>query len=327
MFTILVTGVGSIIGYGIIGSLRRSEISTRIIGIDINSDAYGRWVSDHFITGVRASSQDFIPLINRISEDYKIDLVIPGIEQDLFALWDNRDRIKTRVVFNSDVCIGLSRNKYETYRYLSQFDIRLIPTLKDSSYKDCVNVLGLPFLLKPLSSSASKGIETIYNEDEFNFYTRKNAGCCIYQKIVGSPESEYTVAVFGNGAGQFFDYIILKRKLSGEGATQKAVMTEDEDILDYVKHLCRILKPEGPTNIQLRKEGSKVYLLEINARISSACSIRTLMGYNDPEMCIKYYLINQKIKPSNKIPGKVIRYISDNFIHQNENSNNIRHSW
>ncbi|NJO25194.1 MAG: ATP-grasp domain-containing protein [Bacteroidia bacterium] len=325
MFNILVTGVGSIIGYGIIESLKQSAIHTCITGTDIYKDAYGRVLSDHFVTGVKAESNDFIPFINKVVEEYKIDLIIPGIEQDLYKLWEFRDKVTSRIVLNSDLCTRLSKDKYETFLYLSQFDIRLIPTLRNSSFHHCAQLLGLPFLLKPSSSYASKGIETISTEKEFEFYTTRNEGKCIYQKITGTSESEFTVAVFGDGNGSYFDHIILKRTLSGEGATQKAILVHDEDISEYVDQLCQIIKPAGPTNIQVRKEGKDVYLLEVNPRISSACSIRTLMGYNEPEMCLKYFLLQEDIKPAEKVRGSVVRYISDNFIPY-ENSSDFGHT-
>ncbi len=80
MYNILVTGVGSIIGYGIVDGLRKSTVKTRIIGIDIYEDAYGGGLCDKFIQGVRADADNFIEFINQLISDNKIDLIIPGIE-------------------------------------------------------------------------------------------------------------------------------------------------------------------------------------------------------------------------------------------------------
>jgi carbamoyl-phosphate synthase large subunit len=311
MFNVLVTGVGSIIGYGIIDGLRKSDIKTRVIGIDIYEDAFGGVLCDKFIKGLRADSDNFIDFINQISIDNKIDLIFPGIEQDLYKLWANKEKVKTEIVLNNDLCLSLSIDKLKTFEYLSKFNINLIPTLHDCTFADCVRAFGLPFLIKPVSSSASKGIEAVNNEKEFDFYAYKLFGECIYQKIIGSEDTEFTISTFGDGQGNILDYTILKRTLSKEGSTNKASLLEDNDILNYVRRLCTILNPIGPLNIQVRKEGSKVYLLEINPRISSACSIRTLFGYNEPEMCLKYFLNKESIIPAPKMHGKVVRFISD----------------
>ncbi len=314
MYNILVTGVGSIIGYGIIDGLRKSTIPVSITGVDIYDDAYGAVIADHFEKGVRADAPEYIDFINQVVDQYKIDLIIPGIEQDLYAMWEHRDKISTKVVFGNELCMQMAKDKLFTFEYLYEKNIRLIPTLHHCTFSECRDKFGLPFLLKPILSSASKGIELIRTEEEFDFYSRRAGGKCIYQKIVGSMEEEYTANVFGDGNGGLFDVIILKRKLSGEGATSKAVYTDNPLLLEYIKVLCTLLKPDGPMNIQLRTEAGVPYLLEINSRVSSSCSIRTSMGYNEPEMCLKYYLTGEKIVPAPRIPGRAIRYIADYFI-------------
>jgi carbamoyl-phosphate synthase large subunit len=247
-------------------------------------------------------------------EQQGIDLIIPGIEPDLYKLWESKDKVRTKIMLNNDLCIRISKNKLETYKYLSGKGIGLIPTLYQTGFRNCADGLGLPFLLKPESSSASKGIEVIHNEKEFDFFSQRVDGKCIYQKIVGTDDSEYTVAVFGDGTGEILDHLILKRKLSGEGATRKATVAEDAAIWEYVKKLSAILKPVGPLNVQVRKEGDHVYLLEINPRISSACSIRTLLGYNEPEMCLKYFLTKEPVVPGKKGKGTIVRFISDYYF-------------
>jgi carbamoyl-phosphate synthase large subunit len=311
-YNILVTGVGAIIGYGIIQSLKKSNLNLNIVAIDIYDDAYGKNIADTFYQGVLASSVDYVDFINEIVAKEKIDLIIPGIEQDLYSLFLNKEKINTKIVFNNELCINLSKDKWLTYNYLKEnFKLNLIPTLFSKSYEECVAELGLPFLLKPKSSYASKGIHIINNKREFDFYSENQLENSIFQKIIGTMSSEYTVSVFGNGEGDFFDSIILKRELSGEGATSKATVVQREIIDVYVAELVKVLKPIGPTNIQIRMENNIPYLLEINPRISSACSLRTSFGYNEPEMCINYFLLNETISPSVKKMGSAVRFIDD----------------
>ena len=92
--TVLITGVGAIIGYGLINSLKKSKYDCRIIGIDIFHDAVGQKWCDTFIQGVRADSDEFISFINNIIKTENVDLVIPGIEQDLKALIDGFEQLE-----------------------------------------------------------------------------------------------------------------------------------------------------------------------------------------------------------------------------------------
>jgi carbamoyl-phosphate synthase large subunit len=312
-YRVLVTGVGAIIGYGIINSLRRTNLPLRIYGTDIFPDAYGGTLVDEFVVGTRADSPSYLSFIESVIHEHSIDLIIPGIEQDLYSLAENKDAVSTRIVLNNDLCIQLSKNKLRTYEYFETLHQGfVIPTRHGCSYEECVRELGSPFVLKPFSSYASKGFQIIHRREQFDFFSAELRQECVYQRLVGDDDSEYTVAVFGDGAGSYYDSIVLKRVLSREGATAKAwLVPADAAITECVGAICRLLKPLGPTNIQLRKEGEQVFLLEINPRISSSCSIRTAMGYNEPEMCVRHFLLEEPIVPSVKTPGRVIRYIAD----------------
>ncbi|MEK7866794.1 MAG: ATP-grasp domain-containing protein [Planctomycetota bacterium] len=314
---ILVTGVGAIIGYGIVKSLRRSKLDCRVVGMDLLKDAYGGFLADHFAQAVPADSDEYVPFLRGLVAAQQIDLIIPGCEQDLYSLWEHRHQVPTRIVLNNDLCIRLSRNKLDTYRYFSQIDAPFaIPTLHDCTYAECVSRLGSPFILKLASSYASKGLQIIHSAEEFERHVAEvGASRCIYQRRVGNDEEEYTVGAFGDGRGSYFDSVILRRRLSREGATQVAVWVEqDHAVTDCVDSIFSTLKPVGPTNIQIRVEDGRAYLLEINPRISSTCSIRTAIGYNEPEMCVRYFLLGEACGVAPKRALKAVRYIEDHLI-------------
>lgn len=313
--TILVTGVGAVIGYGIIKSLRKSELPLRIVGMDIYPDAYGRDLVDDFVQAVPAASEGYLPFVQRLVSEHNIDLVIPGIEADLYALWRYRADVPARVVLNTDRCLELSRSKLETARYFADQPF-VIPTLHSCAYTECVARFGLPFIFKLVSSHASKGLTLIEDAAQFDYYTaRAGVGKCVYQRRVGSDDEEYTVAAFGDGQGGYFDSIILRRRLAQDGSTARAwFVADDTAIRSTVDTVFSMLKPVGPTNVQIRKQDGVAYLLEINPRISSACSIRTRMGYNEPEMCVRHFLWKETLKPTVKRPGAVVRFVEDHFV-------------
>ena len=140
------------------------------------------------------------------------------------------------------------------------------------------------------------------------------------QKYLEIKKNEYTCSIFGIRDGSFVNPICLERELSGEGATSKAINIEiNDELLQVLTLLSQKCLFEGPTNIQFIKFNSKYLLLEINARISSSTSIRTLFGINEAEMCIEYYFFSQIPKIRKQKYSKVIRYIKDLSL----DSNNI----
>lgn len=320
-FTILVTGVGAIIGYGVIRSLRSMSYPVRIVGIDIYPDAVGQHWCDIFERAVYSNSQDYPGFIRKIVLKYKINLVIPGIEQDVVRLSEIKDSLRdTGVIFalNDADLIKTANDKWLMHNKLIENGFPCIQTYIDGEFGELAERLGIPFLLKPRCSYASKGIQQIADEVDFIYWRRKLGVNFMVQEIVGDLESEYTVGVFGFGDGSCAKKIIFQRKLSGEGATVKAkvrVIPELDSLIDrYVKLLC----PIGPTNFQFRQHRGVFLLLEVNPRISSSTSLRTAFGYNEARMCLDYYLEGKRPEVGDVRSGFAVRYIDEVVIYDRD---------
>lgn len=319
-YNILVTGVGAIIGYGIIKSLRKSKYNCNIIGIDIYDDAAGRAWCDRFIRAIPACDIRYIDFVTDIINQYSIDLVFFGTEQELNKVSDSKKKLGSlysKFVINRKEIIDLADDKWKTYNFLIDSKMNAIPSTLDDDYTSVCDLLGDEFLLKPRKSYAGKGIVKISDEESFVYYKNRIAkDNYMVQKIIGDVEHEYTASAFCFGDGNCIKPIIMRRKLSQEGATAKAWVIEEQEIEEYVLKIIEVLKPIGPTNFQFRKEGNKYYLLEINPRISSATSLRASFGYNESEMCIDWFLNGNRDIVSEIKKGYAIRYIEDMVILQ-----------
>lgn len=313
-YNVLITGVGAIIGYGLINSLRQSKYDVRIVGMDIYDDAYGQYICDEFIQAIPAADENYPAFLRKIIADKKIDLVMFGTEQEIHRLIHEKEAMGDdyrKLVINNDRIVELSNDKWYTYEFLTENGFEAIPSYIEGEYEELKEKLGSPFLLKPRRSYASKGIEKIYNKEEFEFFRKRVAEQFMVQKIVGDVEHEYTAATFGFGDGECIKPIILKRKLSQEGATAKAWTMECPEMEIAIYEMVKILKPIGPTNFQFRFDDGQYYLLETNPRISSSTSIRMAFGYNEAEMCIEYFVEKQKPKDPVIREGTAVRYIAD----------------
>lgn len=315
---ILVTGVGAIIGYGIIESLRLANVNCKIIGTDIYAENYGKYVCDDFVQVPYTSNTNYQDTITKIISDYNIDLIFPGIEQDLYYFIENYSLFKTQIVLNQYELVSLSKDKLKMYEFLqSKSYAYLIPTFTNLTFASAVEKIGLPFVIKPKSSYASKGFYIINNEEKFIKISDEIDENTLFQPSTGTIDEEYTISIFGDGQGNYIDSLILRRYLSIAGASEKTyTIKEDVELMKAVTDLVTIFKPVGPTNFQFRKQDGKAFLLEINPRISSACSIRTKFGYNDPLFSIQHYLENKQYTIQQKKQGKAIRYIADNVSYE-----------
>lgn len=311
---VLVTGVGTIIGYGIINALKDCNYNVKIFGMDMNPDAVGKHWCDQFIVAVPASSENFIPFLKETIDKYQIDLVLLGIEQDMNKINQCRNELGnylSKISINSKFVIDVMNDKWKTYEFLKNNGFPVIDSTLEREYSKLRNYFCGDFLVKPRASYSSRGIKQISNVETFNYYNFLLADQFMAQRIVGDNDHEYTAAAFCYGDGRCSKPIILKRKLSFEGATQTAEVVDCQLIENSIIELTKLLKPIGPTNFQYRIENDIAYLLEINPRISSSTSIRNSFGYNEAEMAIQFY-VDKKIPDEPKLKkGKAIRYISD----------------
>lgn len=313
-YTALVTGVGAVIGYGIVRSLKRCRYDVAVVGTDVYHDAVGQHWCDAFIQAVWAADDGYCDFLSTVMNQYDVDLVFFGLEPEIYKVCDSKDNFKgdlSKLVLNRKELIDLSRDKWRMFEYLTAHDFPAIKSMIPEDYALTVQQLGLPCLVKPRYSSASRGIMRIDSLEDFCFWKNKMGDDFMVQQIVGDDEHEYTVGLFGLGDGSLTQSITFRRKLSREGATAKAQTVSITDLDEEVTKLASLFKPLGPTNFQFRLHKGHFLLLEVNPRISSSTSLRTAFGFNEAEMCIDFFA--EKRRPDSAVikQGTAIRYIED----------------
>ena len=144
----------------------------RLIGTTIYDDSVAPAFCDVFEKAIPTTEIDYIDWLLEIINKHKVDLIIPGIEADLYKWTENiqvLERSGVKILTNNLSLVNLCKDKWEFFQEVSKFDTKyLIPTSTESDYKSIVANYGLPFLLKPKRGFASKGIVKVSNEAEFN---------------------------------------------------------------------------------------------------------------------------------------------------------------
>ena len=319
MTTVMITGVGAIIGYGLLRSIRSSRSEVRLVGADIYNDAVGRTWCDEFEQAPLTASEDYFEWLADMVEKHHVDLIVPGIEQDVHRLSADRGKLvsfKCKVALNDPYLIDLTRDKWLMHQSLFDLDeATRIPSYLGGSYLELSTRLGLPFILKPRRSYASKGIVRVEKEQDFLAVEDMLGEHLMAQPLIGSDDEEYTVGAFGDGEGGVCAHISMQRYLAKDGSTAKAWIRNKPDLNETVLRLCSYFKPLGPTNLQFRLDNGCWKLLEINPRVSSTSSMRTAFGYNEASMIINYYLGGKlPVQPEIK-EGYATRYIEDHVVY------------
>jgi carbamoyl-phosphate synthase large subunit len=313
-YNILVTGVGAIIGYGIINSLKKSRYDINVIGADIYPDAVGRIWSDKFIQAELARSDNFEDYLLAAIADHDIDLIIPGIEQDIekcSSITGSIESAGAKLAINSNKALTLFNNKLLTYDLLRELNLPYLSYINAGTITpdDIRDNIGLPCIVKKKVSYAGKGLHVIENLDEAALYIGDTN--YVFQQYENAGQ-EFTVSIFGLGDGSYVSPIALKRTLGPDGATHKASTLPFDEFQHDVSAMCAKACPTGPTNFQFIESGENIKkLLEVNPRISSSTSIREKLGVNEAEMCIEYYLEGKTPENRAVINGKAQRFIDE----------------
>jgi carbamoyl-phosphate synthase large subunit len=323
MITILVSGASGIVGQGILKSLRKNKEHLWLIGTSIYEDSAAEGFCDVFEKAVPTNDPKYIDWLCSIISRHDVDMIIPGIDADMYKWSECLSEIKNSNVayalLNKPELISLCKNKYWFYNKLRSFSTPYaIASTVDGDFIDLSKKLGLPFLLKPVNGFGSKGIVRIDTiEKYFEYKDRIRYTDLMAQQIVGTDDEEYTTSAFCDGKGGYFASMTLKRKLSKDGYTDRAeVVTMDAKMNEAVHVLCEIFKPLGCTNFQFRRHEGVLKLLEINPRISSSTSIRTAFGYNESAMAVDYFL--NGIEPKQPVirEGRAVRYTEDMIFYK-----------
>lgn len=318
MKTILVSGASGIVGYGILRSLQSINKEYNLIGTSIYQNSPAPLFCDIFIKAVNTKDNSYIEWLCNVIIKYKVNMIIPGIEEDMYKWSDNREVLEQTGAFlllNNKDLLKLCYDKWEFYNNLSiNYPDIAIPTTINGTFEQIVKEYKLPFLLKPRKGYGSKGIIKVDSKMKFEENKESFGEILMAQPVIGSENEEFTVSAFFDNNNDLCCFICLKRKLSNEGFTSYAKTVDIDGIEEILVQLARIFKPIGPTNLQFRNLEGQLKLLEINPRISSATSIRTAFGYNESEISINYFL--NKIKPKQpKIKyATAIRYIEEMIV-------------
>lgn len=320
--TVAVTGVGAIIGQGIVKSLRQLPGPIRIIGIDRSSASPGPHLVDDFVQKppVAEDGLAYTEFWQRTIAQYGIQLLMPGLEVDMHFFHRHREALQAcgaTPAVNTPQLIDITADKWRFGKELARIGYPQIPSARPAGWAEAVQALGPPpLLLKPSRGNGSRGIVIIEDEADFLYWTRKSAADWMLQRIVGEPAEEYTVGVFGLGHGAAVEPLIFRRRLSSAGNTQQAEVVREHPVLEVaVQTLVHHFQPVGPTNLQFRVEGDTPYLLEINPRFSSSNSLRTAFGFNEAEMAIDFYHRKRTPRTPHVNEGVAWRYYEDFVVH------------
>jgi carbamoyl-phosphate synthase large subunit len=230
--------------------------------------------------------------IESIIKKWNIDCIVPGSDAELLSIkricLQNNSLL---AIIPSANFIVLCLNKKKLMETLAKFGISHLMPFKDKKQ------VRYPAFAKPIFGRGSRQAHKIDNQRQLEgylkLYNKKFNEVLVQPYIEGE---EYTVSVIVNNLNKIIG-IVPKKIILKKGIT-KAAVTEYNPLIDNIgKKIVDKFKPNGPFNIQLKVHNNRVYIFEINPRLSTTAVLTDKAFGNEIELYIKYYNQNRIITP------------------------------
>ena len=318
---VAVTGVGGGIGQSIMKALKISSLPIEVYPIDIQPLSAGLYRGVKGLLLPKPEEPGSLDIWEKCFKEQGIEALIPGSDHDLLPLSSIRDRWETEGVCKilvSDVnLVRICRDKADTCQRLQKEGILIPESAWDLSLKEAVSwarSIGYPVIIKPRSGSASQNVHVLNDDEELTFYFPRTPTPILQEYLnLNSKEEEFTCAVFVDRDGSPVGTFMARRELSA-GATYKAEVNFWPEIHELLLEIGTVLRPRGPLNIQLRLTERGPVPFELNIRCSGTAAIRAYFGYNEPEMLLRNYVMDEKLAlPARRI-GYAFRYWNEVFL-------------
>lgn len=312
-YRIAISCIGSGVGQSVINSLKNTNLPFYTLGLGTNPYAFGAYECDAYDYTKSIYEDGFIDELIEKCKAYKIDLVVPGLDDEALFYAQNIERFNEagiKTIVSDTSLIELCRDKERMSEVLNPIvDIFVKSYKKETLQEDIKNgIVEFPFIAKPRDGFASRGIEIIRDENDLkniqDYHIIQELAVPIntdpyydyFQKQIqknNNPQvAEISIQlVYGenqNLIGKMASYNKLHNGIPIE------ILPYDHPemwkAIDQLAIELLRLGLRGPINIQGRMTEKGLKVFEMNPRFTGITGLRSLMGFNEVEACVKEFL-------------------------------------
>ncbi len=329
---VLVTGAGSGVGQGIIKSLHHSKLPLHVMSSDIGPLNPGLYRTESSFLLPKSEEPGALEKIIKILKIQKPDVILIGSEYDLKLFSKNKSIIEKETgstIIVSDIeTINIGDDKYLTSEFLREHNLNFAKSYAVTNIEQACAAaknINYPCMLKPRSGTSNRNVFLIKNENELIQAFPKVLNP-VLQECLAIPSNEltneYTCSIFKCKDGSLLGPFTARRTLRSGNSWNIEVKKFDEIhplLISIGKHLnfCASL------NVQLMMTKNGPVPFEFNARFSGTTAVRSYFGFNEPEMAIRSYFLNETIEAPTITNGIALRYLEEVFIRDKEQNNLI----
>ncbi len=342
---VMVTGVGGGgNGEQLIKALRLSDKNYFLIGADITPVSKGLFQVDRRRILPPATDPGYIDALLHVCKEEGVQALFTGSEPELKKISEVQDMIREQGIFlpmNPQSVIETCMDKSKTMAFLDEHGFSHPSSVTIREEADFEKVTNFPAVMKPsIGGGGSANVYLAQDAEElrlFGTWMLHIYSEFIVQDYIGNAECEYTVGVLSDMEGNLINSIAVKKNImtalsnrlkirshyTGEllvisnGISQGQIGRFPE-VTSQCETIAQALGSRSAINIQLRYVDGKCYVFEINPRYSGTSSFRAMVGYNEPDIMIRKYLLGESITPHFSYKeGYIMRGLDETFFETN----------
>ena len=225
-----------------------------------------------------AREPGFASRVQAISKELALDMVIPGVDEELPALAALAGEASPQILLPDRPFVVGMMDKLRAAELIAAAGLAVPRTLPLARAAE----LDFPIIAKPRSGRGSRGVMVLESPAQATAYLALNAAhppdaFIAQDRIVGQ---EYTVFVAADRAGRLAAVVPIK-VLIKRGITLRAEIDAAPEILAYVSEFQARLRPIGVYNVQLMLTPNReVYPFEVNPRVSTTFCLAIATGFD-----------------------------------------------
>lgn len=328
--TVLLTAAGSPSSPGLIQCLKNNgERRVRVVGTDMKVDATINQMVDCFRLVPPVADPEYIDALKQVCFDEKVDVLIPGISQELSLLQKRRGEFKpigTKVSVSDGKGLLIANDKIKLYQYMKAKGFK-IPEFRTANtvdeFKKACTEIGYPqkaICVKMRNGSGSRGIRLIdshksrfdifVGEKPNSFYTTYNDMISMLEEAIDMPElmimemlpgKEYSVDLLADH-GNVIYMVGRESNIINASIPQEATLSPDKEAYEISKKIVGDLKLDGNVDLDFKYDSDgHPQLMEINPRLAATLSVIAAGGVN-----LLYLRVKQLL--GEDLPEVQIRY-------------------
>lgn len=342
--TVLLTCVGGLTAPGKIKSFKSvTERKIKLIGVDMNENCAGAYLSDKFYKVPAGSDERYVDAMLSICKKEKVDVVLPSVDEEAISLSKNKRRfeeIGTKIAVSDYNKVKVALNKALFCEFLKENKIPhpkfFLPKSVDQLIK-YTKLLGYPdepVVMKPIISRGGRGARIILNNQMKDIIINEKPetmNTTLEQLVQAFEKTEFPdVILMEYLPGEFYSVDILARRgapliivpkirvIGTPSQTLVGVVNKNNEVERIATKICKAFGFDYNVNIEMKysKDGTPLPY-DINPRVAASVAFCTAAGANLLYYAVKLALGEKIPRVSVKNGVTMIRYFEEMYLLNN----------